>query len=303
MEVIGSDYIPRFDEWYSGDNRRLFSILSVYLNLSPDYVTPEMINEMTGGDRRTSAFALAHLSAAACGLDVYGNPSDRRFFNRRFLPCFREEPISDYASDSYFGTIEFPSGEQGRWSFGKKVCRPYECFVCGDPDVRRLPGGGFEVSPRIGFFSEEYVFPAVSENGREWMTLMPNETLTTLPAVGASRGRVLTFGLGLGYFAFHASEKDDVGSVTVVERSDDAIKIFRDYLLPQFPHKEKIDIVKADAFEFAERGMSGYDTVFCDIWHDPSDGVGLYLRMKEYEKKNPGPAYHYWIEKTLKLYI
>jgi predicted membrane-bound spermidine synthase len=68
---------------------------------------------------------------------------------------------------------------------------------------------------------------------------------------------------------------------------------------------EKIRIVNADAFEFAEKNMNGdaYDMVFVDIWHDPSDGCDLYLRMKEFEPRLPQAKFVYWIEDTLKLYI
>ncbi len=295
--------LPRFAEWYRGDNRRLFEILAVFLNLRPDYVTPEMMEEMTAGTEGMSAFALANLAAAACGVDVSGNSADRRFFAEYFLPCFREENNADYESDGYYRNIEFPEGDRGRWSFGTKVCRAYECFVRDDPKVTRLSDGSFRVIPQIGFFQREYRYPAVSESGREWMTLMPNETVTTRPAVEAAHGRVLTFGLGLGYFAWSAAEKDSVESVTVVERSSDVISFFKEWILPQFRRKDKIRIVESDAFDFASKGMKEYDTVFCDIWHDPSDGVPLYLKMKEFEKDNPGPEYVYWLEKTLKLYI
>ena len=44
-----------------------------------------------------------------------------------------------------------------------------------------------------------------------------------------------------------------------------------------------------------------YDFVFVDIWHDPSDGIDLYLKFKSLEKKNI--KYSYWIEDTIKCYI
>lgn len=178
--------------------------------------------------------------------------------------------------------------------------RPFEAFVCNDFVV--LPDG--RMIPQIGFFSESYPFPAVLENGREWMTLQPNEMVTTTPAVMAAHGRVLTFGLGLGYFAYHAAEKEDVSSVTVVDASADVIDLFRTHILPQFPHKEKIHLVHEDAFAFADTKMAGnFDFVFADIWHDAGDGKELYLRMKTYEEKHPDITFTYWLEETIRCYL
>jgi spermidine synthase len=134
---------------------------------------------------------------------------------------------------------------------------------------------------------------------------MPNETNTTKPAINFSEGKVLTYGLGLGYFAYMSALKENVESVTVVERSRDVIDLFKKYILPQLPNPEKLEIVESDAFEFAEKRMQegGYNTVFTDIWHDPSDGCDLYLRMKTYEKLLPDAKFVYWVEDTLKLYI
>ena len=46
-----------------------------------------------------------------------------------------------------------------------------------------------------------------------------------------------------------------------------------------------------------------YDVVFTDLWHDPSDGCELYLKMKTYEHLLPKARFLYWIEDTLKLYL
>jgi hypothetical protein len=42
-----------------------------------------------------------------------------------------------------------------------------------------------------------------------------------------------------------------------------------------------------------------FDYVFCDLWHDASDGLDLYLRLKKYEKKAPDARFDYWIEPSL----
>lgn len=282
-------------------NQRLFKILSIYLNLAPDYIEKSMIEEITCGDSGGDEFAFANLAATACGLDIYDNPEDKRFFRSHFLPCFKKLDIAPYENDPYYRNIKLPSGEKGKWSFETKLCKAYEAFVYDDPMI--FVDG--RILPRIGFFDRDYSFPAVLERGREWMTLMPNETNTTKPAIDVSDGKVLTFGLGLGYFAYMASIKDNVESVTVVERSPDVIELFKKYILPQFPNPDKIKIVESDAFEFAEKRMQcgGYNTVFTDIWHDPSDGCDLYLRMKSYENLLPDAKFVYWVEDTLKLYI
>ena len=41
-----TENLPSFDEWYRGDSKRLFEILSIFLNLAPGYVTREAVGEM-----------------------------------------------------------------------------------------------------------------------------------------------------------------------------------------------------------------------------------------------------------------
>ena len=282
-------------------NQRLFKVLSIFLNLAPDYVDANMINEITCGDKSGEEFAFANLAATACGLDVFDDPADKQFFRSHFLPCLKKLDATPYFDDPYYKNISFPKGMVGNWSFETRVCKPYEAFVYDDPMI--FPDG--KILPRIGFFDVEYPFPAVLENGREWMTLMPNETNTTKPALDSATGKVLTFGLGLGYFTYMAAIDPDVQSVTVVERSSDVIELFSKFILPQFPDPQKVEIVQADAFDFAQKRMKdgAYDSVFVDIWHDPSDGCELYLKMKEYEYLLPDAKFTYWVEETLKLYI
>ena len=50
--------------------------------------------------------------------------------------------------------------------------------------------------------------------------------------VERAKGKVLTFGLGLGYFAYMCSLKEEVESVTVVEKDKSVIKLFNEIILP-----------------------------------------------------------------------
>ena len=282
-------------------NQRLFKALSIYLNLAPDYIDRSMIEEITCGDVSGDEFAFANLAATACGLDIYENAKDKAFFRSHFLPAFKKLDIAPYLQNEYYNNIKFPDGSLGKWKFETRLCKEYEAFAYDDPKV--FADG--RIIPCIGFFDKDYPYPTVLENGREWMTLLPNEINTTRIAVDRSKGKVLTYGLGLGYFTYMASLKSEVESVTVVERSRDVIDLFSKYILPQFQNPQKIHIVESDAFEFAEKHMQsgGFNTVFTDIWHDPSDGCELYLRMKSYEHLLPDADFVYWIEDTLKLYL
>ena len=123
------------------------------------------------------------------------------------------------------------------------------------------------------------------------------------PALSQVRGRVAVMGLGLGYFAFMASEKNDVRAVTVVERDADVIALFERHLLPQFAHREKVRLVRADAFDLAQAGLDGFDCAFVDLWHDVSDGAPMYLRMKALEARSPGVRFFYWIETSIRCFL
>ena len=83
------------------------------------------------------------------------------------------------------------------------------------------------------------------------------------------------------------------------------IELFKRYILPQFTDSEKIKIIHADAFHYAENNMhkGSFDFVFTDIWHDPSDGVESYVQMKKLESRLPNASFAYWIEETLQCYL
>ena len=61
--------------------------------------------------------------------------------------------------------------------------------------------------------------------------------------------------------------------------------------------------LQADAFDHMKNTLpqENCGTVFADLWHDVSDGLPLYRRMKALE--TPGPRYLYWIEPTLQCYL
>jgi hypothetical protein len=275
-------------------NFRLTRLYANYLELCPELITKEMVDELTREADIEKTVALSALVAEIFGLDDARGGDDRRLI-RDYLP--RSVTLlskEKYYNDPYYKNIKIPEISDGNWEFRHEVYPPYRAVVAGD----MLLSEDFSEFPPLGFFESEFRFPAVLEGGNEWMTLTPVDLDTSTEAIARSRGKVITFGLGLGYFAYMASEKPEVTSVTVVERSEDVIRLFKKHILPQFGFADKIRIVSADAFDYAENVMprEDYDIAFVDTWRDASDGAPMFLRMKELEKLSPKTEFLYWIE-------
>lgn len=286
-------------EDYSKNNERFLKLLSYYLFAEERLVSADALNEVVACGV-TPSYAFALLLAEGLGVDADGE--DRRFFNDYFLPSVKELSVDDYYSDGYAKLVKPEPQKVGDAELKFMRTAPCEGFV--RDDFEYLEDG--RVIPLIGFFREEYSYLAALKDGREWMTLLPNEINSQKAYVDEANGRVLTYGLGLGYYVFKVAEKDSVLSVTAVDKDEEVIKLFTERILPFFPQKikDKIKLVKADAFEYAEGLADGaYDYIYADIWRDVSDGLELYERFKACEKFCPSARYGYWIEKTMWYYL
>jgi len=282
------------------DNYKVFSLLSNYLNNASDFINQEEIGEIVQyGVSYEHAFGM--ILAAAFGLDIVDNEEDKSFYNRYFLKMIHQLDEKKFFENPYYKNIKIPSVKMGNSELKYEKYKPFEGFVCDDI-IQTKEGRQI---PQIGFFNKDFMFPAVLENNRIWMTITPNEIQTMKEPVEQAFGHVLTYGLGLGYYAYMVSEKTNVESVTIVETNEDVIRLFTQFVLPQFTHVQKIKIIKADAFEYAQKHMpsANYDFVFTDLWHDVSDGIDMYLKMKKFEKLTPNTVFTYWIEKSILCYL
>jgi SAM-dependent methyltransferase len=130
------------------------------------------------------------------------------------------------------------------------------------------------------------------------MSVTPNEIYTMQPAIDNAKGKVLTLGCGMGYFAYMASLKNDVESVTIVEIEQDVIDLFEKNILPQFENKDKITVIKADAVEFMKNVRDGdYDYCFADIWMG-IDNIEPYFAVKEVCRRFKKTKIDYWVEEA-----
>lgn len=281
------------------NNFRFADLISGYLNLFPTFVKPEYTKELMSLLSATAEQAFSAALSVALGLESE-DPQDRIIIRKYMSEAFKQLSVDDYSKNSYYRNVIFSGAELNGWQLTRKTLLPWEGFVYNDPIVK----DDFTEIPRIGFFTESFEYPAVLEKGREWMTLMPNETATLENAINNCFGNTVTYGLGLGYFPYMASAKENVKTVTVVERDKNVIELFKKNLLPCFPYKEKIRVVCQDAFSHLETVDSGNcDYILADIWHDAGDGLPLYLRFRDAAKHKTGIKWDYWLEDTMLCYL
>lgn len=282
-------------------NAQILWMMSRYLNEAPDFIRPAEVRELAESCGLPVQEAFSLLLAASCGLNVDEQPQDRELYHLYFPRMVHALSPEAFEADPYYRAIRVERARHGRCELRRQRFQPCEAFVCGD--IERLEDG--RAVPQIGFFERAFEYPAILEGGREWMTVTPNEIATMRAPVSRAHGCVLTYGLGLGYFAFMAARKDAVESVTVVEQSADVIALFKRHILPQMACGEKIHILQGDAFAFAgaRTAEDGFTFAFADLWHDAGDGIPMYRRLKALEARNPGTEYAYWIEQSMQCYL
>lgn len=273
--------------------------MAEYIDETPCSISPSLISEVNPGGRFQEEAIVAALIAGFSGID-----ENDRLLNGYFNESVKKLDAEEYARNPYLQTIVFPDVSSAHWKFTHYTYKPYEIFIRDDIRVDR----SLQEIPQLGYFNCRFTYPAVEQDGREWMAVKPSEIATMQPVIDLVCGNVVTFGLGLGYFTFMTSQKPEVESITVVERDEEAISLFKTYILPQFPNKDKVRIVQSDAFEYMEVRMSNpsdsdFDFAFVDLWHDTSDGLEAYLRARKIESglKESGyrTEFYYWVEKSL----
>lgn len=206
----------------------------------------------------------------------------------------------EYASNPYYVKVCKKVREQmklGDWVLEMKTYQPYELFVYDE--VRPSPNDTRVSFSPLGFFAEPFPYPALSYKGTTYMSLIPHEINTMADPIKKAHGHVLTMGLGMGYFAYMASQKEEVLDVTILERDPNAIKLFERVFLPLFDHPEKIHITRViDAITYSP--SREYDYCFVDLHHDAIDGLPHYLALA---KRHEAKQTDFWIEKAILTYF
>lgn len=217
------------------------------------------------------------------------------FFMNSLLNEGRVFDVSEIQDNPYVKDIDFKDRRSGDFEFRYHSFMPYELDIYDIP--RKIIEYDVDI-PRISCFTEKVEYPVIFQNSIKstWMSVSPNEINTMKQPIRNAKGKVLTRGCGMGYFAYMASLKADVESITIVEREQSVIDLFTSFILPQFKTKDKITVIKNDAIEYMMNLEDGlYDYCFADIWIGVMD-FEPYIKTKEVCKRFRKMKMEYWIE-------
>ena len=293
MTFTDTEKLKRLDDTIQL-NYRFTHMQAQYLEHYPELITKDMVEEIREGTDITEKEAVVAILSGAFALADSENEEDRLLARKYLARSVRILDTKKYTDDPYYQNVAPPAVKDGDWEIRWETYPAYRAAIC---DEMITDADHTEIAP-LGFFNDDFTFPAVLEGGNEWMTLTPIDVDTVQGAIRDAHGKVITFGLGLGYYTYMVGRKDEVTSVTVVEKSEKVIELFNKYILPRFECKDKIRIIKADAFEYAEEQMPSeeYDYAFVDTWRDASDGLPMYEKMKKLEHLSAKTVFSYWIE-------
>ena len=221
---------------------------------------------------------------------------DVQLFNQFIASSITEIDTKKYLENPYYKNIKIKNVDYNGYSLREDHYEPLELFSLYDMSRDE---NYYEINS-LSFFKERFPFISLDYKGVTWMSITPNEIETMDKAVKEAKGIVIVYGLGLGYYPYMISLKEEVNEIVVIEKDKNIIDIFNKYLLPQFEHKEKIKVINDDAFNYMKQ-VSEFDYAFIDLWHDPFDGLSLWLKAKKLEKE--GHKYFYWLESSFYLLL
>ena len=191
------------------------------------------------------------------------------------IKCLDPKP---YLDDLYVKTIS-ANGRYDKYALKMIKYEPYQTFAYDEIEVTK----DYKEYSRIGYFKKPFSYLALTEGNNIWMSLNPNEIETMKPFVNKAHGNVLVLGLGMGYVPFMMANKSEVKHITIIERDEKIIKLFNNVLFPHFINKNKITIIKDDAIKYTSKNNK-YNYIFADLWHNPEDGLDLFIKLKRINK-------------------
>lgn len=210
-----------------------------------------------------------------------------------------ELDIKNYINNPYINKINKIAIDKNNYHLKLNKYKAFELFISDEIEVDN--NNYYKEYTNLGYFNKDFTYLSLDYKNDVWMLISPNEINTMNKHIELAHGNILTFGLGLGYFQYMTSRKNNVNKIYIIEKDTTIIDIFNNEILPQFENKDKIIIIQDDAFNFIKNNMNNikFDYAFIDLYHNPNDGLEFYLAFKAIENKYKNATFSYWLDTSL----
>ena len=163
--------------------------------------------------------------------------------------------------------INVPNGKSGIWEVKDLIINNNITSVNRFNDYRTIPNGKYK---------------KLTREGKVIMANTPDEIEDFMPFVQRAHGDILINGLGLGTIIVALLTKDNINSITVIENSQDVIKLVATTYLDD----KRVTIILDDAFTRSVGNKESYDFIWHDIWDtiDPNNISEMNILKEKYKK-------------------
>lgn len=228
----------------------------------------------------------------------YDNEENQKILHDYVEDCFCEIDMKEYEENSYYKNIKISEIKNKNYHLFYDHYSPYEMFPLNDVTI----SDNYLEKTFFGFSKNNFNFIALNLNNETWMSITPNEINTMQNSIKNAKGNVLVMGLGLGYFPYMISKKDEVKKIDIVEMDKEIINIFNKNIFPSFENKNKIQLMNKNAFDISKEEISKYNFVYVDLYHNPVDGLPIYIKFKKIEASH-NVKFEYWLEEGILAYL
>lgn len=146
---------------------------------------------------------------------------------------------------------QVPNGISGNWKI--------ETFTVSAEDAKRDALQGMFHGGRC---CPAGTYQSLKRNNSIIMSNTPDEISDCRSFIVNATGSILINGLGLGMVLGAVLSKSDITHVTVIEISEDVIKL----VAPTFTKDSRVEIINADAYTWKPPRGARYEMVWHDIW-------------------------------------
>lgn len=152
--------------------------------------------------------------------------------------------------------VNIPNGKSGPWMVDD---------IEISEDRARMENLRFLMNRQRDLMVAPGTYKRLTRNGTVVMSNTPFEIRTNRPILYRAFGHILINGLGIGMVLKKLLESPDVKKVTVIEASEDVIKLVHP-TFAGFITAGLLEIIHADAFTYNPPKDALYDSVWHDIW-------------------------------------